>query len=112
HGGEHTPEIEAEGGGRLAIGDVELGSLPTPGTAPGGLSYYFPQLKGGCSGETMLAALRGTARDGYLGCVTQLASVAEVLLALPEETRVLPSTGEETTIGAESQNFDAWVAGE
>jgi len=112
HGVEHTPEIEAEGGGRLTIGDVELEILPTPGTAPGSLSYYFPHLKVVCSGDTLLAGKLGTVGDGYMDYTTQLASVGEVLLALPEETRVLPSTGEETTIGAESQNFDAWVAGE
>ncbi|MEY9213720.1 MBL fold metallo-hydrolase [Thermobifida halotolerans] len=112
HGVEHNPEIEAEGGGRLTIGDVELEILATPGTAPGSLSYYFPHLKVVCSGDTLLAGQLGTVGEGYLDYTTQLASVGEVLLSLPEETRVLPSTGEETTIGAESKNFDSWVAGE
>jgi len=112
HGVEHHPEIEAEGGGKLTIGDVELEILPTPGTAPGSLSYYFPHLKLVCSGDTLLAGKLGTVGDGYMDYTSQLASVGEILLALPEETRVLPSTGEETTIGAESKNFDSWVAGE
>lgn len=112
HGVEHSPEIEAEGGGKLTIGDVEVEILPTPGTAPGSLSYYFPHIKAVCSGDTLLAGKLGTVGDGYMDYTSQLASVGEVLLALPEETRVLPSTGEETTIAEESKNFDSWVLGE
>src|SRR5690606_21838597 len=92
HGVEHSPEIEAEGGGKLTIGDVEVEILPTPGTAPGSLSYYFPHIKAVCSGDTLLAGKLGTVGDGYMDYTSQLASVGEVLLALPEETRVLPST--------------------
>ncbi|MGV2385533.1 MAG UNVERIFIED_CONTAM: MBL fold metallo-hydrolase [Thermobifida fusca] len=112
HGVEHSPEIEAEGGGKLTIGDVEVEILPTPGTAPGSLSYYFPHIKAVCSGDTLLAGKLGAVGDGYMDYTSQLASVGEVLLALPEETRVLPSTGEETTIAEESKNFDSWVLGE
>ncbi|WP_133739373.1 MBL fold metallo-hydrolase [Actinorugispora endophytica] len=112
HGVEHNPEIEAEGGGTLTIGDFELEILPTPGTAPGSLSYYFADLGVVCSGDTLLAGELGTVGEGYMDYTTQLASVGEVLLALPEDTRVLPSQGEETTVGAESKNFDSWVSGD
>ena len=63
------PEIEAEGGGKLTIGDVEVEILPTPGTAPGSLSYYFPHIKAVCSGDTLLAGKLGTVGDGYMDYV-------------------------------------------
>lgn len=112
HGVEHNPEIEAEGGGTLTIGDYALEILPTPGTAPGALSYYFADLGVVCSGDILLAGKLGTVGEGFVDYTTQLASVGEVLLALPDSTRVLPSYGEETTVEAEAKNFDTWVAGD
>ncbi|WP_285757591.1 MBL fold metallo-hydrolase [Nocardiopsis ansamitocini] len=112
HGAEHRPDIEAEGGGRLAIGDFEMEILATPGTSPGSLSYYFPELGVVCSGDSLLKGELGTVGEGYIDYTTQLASVGEELLALPSDTRVLPARGEETTVAAESKNFDSWVTGE
>ncbi|GAA3722499.1 glyoxylase-like metal-dependent hydrolase (beta-lactamase superfamily II) [Spinactinospora alkalitolerans] len=112
HGVEHRPDMQVEGGGTLEVGDLEVEVLATPGTAPGSLSYYIAELGAVFSGDTLLSGRLGTVGEGYIDYTSQLASVGEVLLSLPPDTRVLPDSGEETTVGAESKNFDSWVAGD
>ncbi|MFC7327664.1 MBL fold metallo-hydrolase [Marinactinospora rubrisoli] len=110
HGVEARPEMEVEGGGQLEVGDLELDVLPTPGTSPGSVSYYIPELGAVFSGDILLAGRLGTVGEGYVDYTTQLASVGEILLSLPPDTRVLPDSGDETTVAAESKNFDDWVS--
>ncbi|RCV50537.1 MBL fold metallo-hydrolase [Marinitenerispora sediminis] len=110
HGIEHRPDMEVEGGGHLEVGDLELEVLPTPGTSSGSVSYYIPELGAVFSGDILLAGRLGTVGEGYVDYTTQLASVGEILLSLPPDTRVLPDSGEETTVAAESKNFDDWVS--
>ncbi|GAB3207790.1 MBL fold metallo-hydrolase [Marinactinospora thermotolerans] len=112
HGIERKPDWEVEGGGVLDVGDLEVEILPTPGTAPGSVSYYIASLGVVFSGDTLVAGNLGTVGGGYVDYTRQLASVGEILLSLPPKTRVLPSSGEETTVAAESENFDSWVAGD
>lgn len=111
HGVEHRPDLEVEGGGTLEVGDLSIEVLAVPGTAAGSVAYYIEELGAVFSGDTLLAGMPGTVGEGYIDYTRQLASVGETLLSLPSATRVLPDRGEETTVEAETKNFDDWVAG-
>ncbi|QVQ54043.1 MBL fold metallo-hydrolase [Spiractinospora alimapuensis] len=111
HGIEHAVEMEVEGGGAFDIGDVNVQVLALPGTSTGSVAYYIADFGLVLSGDTLLKGELGTVGGEFVDYTQQLASVGEVLLELPRSTRVLPDRGEETTIGAEADNFDDWVAG-
>ncbi|RNL85576.1 MBL fold metallo-hydrolase [Halostreptopolyspora alba] len=110
HGAERRPDHEIEGGGTLAVGDLEVDVLAVPGTSNGSVAFYISERGVVLSGDTLRRGELGTVGEGYLDYTRQLHSVGEVLLSLPPDTRVLPDSGPETTVEAESKNFDAWVA--
>lgn len=111
HGAEHRPEIEVEGEGTLNVGDLTVDVLALPGTSSGSVGYYIGERGVVFSGDTLRRGEPGTVGNGYLDYTTQLASVGEVLLSLPPDTRVLPDRGPSTTVAKESENFDSWVSG-
>ncbi|PSK97361.1 glyoxylase-like metal-dependent hydrolase (beta-lactamase superfamily II) [Murinocardiopsis flavida] len=110
HGVEHNPDMEIEGGGSLTVGDLEVDILATPGTSVGSVAYYVSEKGIVVSGDTLLAGRMGTVGGDYIDYTTQLASIGEVLLSLPPETRILPDSERETTVGAEAKNFDTWLS--
>ncbi|GAA3741143.1 MBL fold metallo-hydrolase [Salinactinospora qingdaonensis] len=112
HGIERKPDWEVEGGGSVQVGELEIDILAVPGTSSGTVAYYIPRLGVVFSGDTLLDGRLGTVGEGYVDFTTQLASVGETLLSLPPDTRVLPDTGPETTVGQQAENFDSWVAGD
>ena len=83
----------------------ELGGevLSTPGHTPGGVSYYFAAEKLLLSGDTLFKRAFGRT-DLAGGDETVLINSLKTLGKLPQETRVLPGHGPETTIKDE-----AWV---
>lgn len=74
--------------------------LATPGHTPGGVCYYFASEKLLLSGDTLFAGSVG--RTDFPGgdMATLMASLAK-LVKLPDDTRVIPGHGPETTIGDE-----------
>ncbi len=85
----------------LEIGDLRLRSLHTPGHAPGHLAFYVDSDGPLLSGDTLFAGSVGRT-DLFGGDIKLLMrSINERLLTLPNETRVCPGHGPETTIGTE-----------
>jgi glyoxylase-like metal-dependent hydrolase (beta-lactamase superfamily II) len=85
----------------LVLAGITLQVLHTPGHTPGGCAYYCKEA--GCvfSGDTLFRESVGRS-DFPGGSMSALVhSAKEKLLSLPEETRVLPGHGEETSIGYE-----------
>ncbi|WP_046470351.1 MBL fold metallo-hydrolase [Allosalinactinospora lopnorensis] len=110
HGVERRPDHEIEGGGTLQVGDLEVDVLAIPGTSTGSVGFYISERGAVFSGDTLRKGELGTVGEGYIDYTRQLHSVGEVLLSLPPDTRVLPDSGPETMVEAESKNFDSWVS--
>ncbi len=103
------PEVEPFSFTSLAPGVFPLlgGSctvLATPGHSPGGLSYYFPAMGGLFAGDTLF--YRSVGRTDFPGGSFEelSASIREKIFTLPDETRVFPGHGPDTTVGDEKRN--------
>jgi hydroxyacylglutathione hydrolase len=85
----------------LEVGGLELKALYTPGHAPGHLAFYLESEGLVLSGDALFAG--GVGRTDLFGSDMELLlrSIVERLMTLPDETRVLPGHGPETTIGEE-----------
>lgn len=89
-------------GQELAIGKQLLKVISTPGHSPGGVCFLSPE--GLFSGDTLFAGSIGRT-DFPGGSFDQLLQgVKEKLLLLPDDTRVFPGHGEDTTIGEEKRD--------
>jgi glyoxylase-like metal-dependent hydrolase (beta-lactamase superfamily II) len=103
------PEPLADGQ-QLAVAGTTLTVLHTPGHAPGAVCLHAPDLGVLLSGDTLFKDGPGATGRSYSDFPTILDSLRERVLTLPPETRVLPGHGDETTVGAEAADYDAWVA--
>ncbi len=98
-------EVDAElkDGDTLAVGPMALTVLHTPGHTRGSCCLWIPAERKLIAGDTLFRDSIG--RTDLPGGDSRriLASIKEKLLGLPEETRVFPGHGEETTIGREKE---------
>jgi len=106
--GMPTPErVEVDGkltdGRTLTVGPVELTVLHTPGHTRGSCCLWIPAEEKLIAGDTLFRDSIG--RTDLPGGDSRriLASIKDKLLHLPEQTRVYPGHGEETTIGREKE---------
>jgi hydroxyacylglutathione hydrolase len=85
----------------LEVGGLKLRSLYTPGHAPGHVAFYVEGEDLLLSGDALFAGSVGRT-DLFGGSMEVLMrSINERLLTLPDETRVYPGHGPQTTIGTE-----------
>jgi hydroxyacylglutathione hydrolase len=101
-----VPTADRHVGGEemLEVGGLELKSLYTPGHAPGHLAFYVEGEALVLSGDALFAGSVGRT-DLFGGSIEVLMrSINEKLLALPDETKVYPGHGPETTIGDERRH--------
>jgi len=86
-------------GDQIRFGKVEVKVVHTPGHTPGGVCYLGPGIA--FSGDSLFAGSIGRT-DFPGGSYDELIqSIQDKLLVLPDETRVYPGHGPQTTIGAE-----------
>ena len=85
----------------LEVGDLRLGSLYTPGHAPGHLAFYLEDEGLVLSGDALFAGSVGRVDLPGGSMELLMRSIEERLLTLPDETSVLSGHGPETTIGEE-----------
>ena len=76
----------------------------TPGHSPGGVVYYMPTLKMAVVGDDVFRGSIG--RTDLIGGSHPklLKSIKTEILTLPDETRLFPGHGPETTVGWERAN--------
>ena len=91
-------------GESVAAGSHTAEILHTPGHTEGSICLYFPAEKKLIAGDTLFAGSIG--RTDLPGGSTQkiMRSLHDTVLALPDETVVVPGHGELTTIGAERES--------
>ncbi len=107
---DRRPDGPLEDGATLLVDGHEVHVLHTPGHAPGAVCLHIPSINVLCSGDTLFKGGPGATGRSFSSFPTILTSIRERLFALPDETRVLTGHGDETTIGAERPDYDAWVA--
>jgi len=86
-------------GDTVQIEDYSFEVLHTPGHSPGSISLYDSNKKILISGDTIFSM--GVGRTDFPGCSQEklINSIENKLLSLPDETKVYPGHGQETTIG-------------
>ncbi|MCA1710299.1 MAG: MBL fold metallo-hydrolase [Actinobacteria bacterium] len=107
------PGVQTESladGQQLMVAGTALTVLHTPGHAPGAVCLRAPELGVLFSGDTLFKGGPGATGRSYSDFPTILDSLRERVLTLPPQTRVLAGHGDETTVGAEAADYDAWVS--
>ena len=95
---------EAVGEGRvLKIGEISSNVIHTPGHSEGSICVYFPAERKLFAGDTLFAG--GIGRTDLPGGSMEkiMRSLHNQVLALPDETEVVPGHGPMTTIGNERE---------
>ena len=99
------PPVEGLKGSRSLRGlrgfeGLEVEIIETPGHTPGGVCYYFPKNKLLLSGDTLFAGSVGRT-DLPGGDMATLMDSLQKLVALPDDTLVIPGHGMHTRIALE-----------
>jgi hydroxyacylglutathione hydrolase len=95
---------EAPGEGRvLRIGNISANVVHTPGHTEGSICLYFPQEKKLIAGDTLFAGSIGRTDLPGGSFDKIIRSLHTRVLALPDDTLVVPGHGPQTTIGDERE---------
>ncbi len=92
--------------GTVAIGELTLDVVHTPGHTPGSVCVLLPGVA--LSGDTLFPGGPGATRFDYSSFDLIIASVEQELFSLADDTVVMPGHGLDTTIGAERPSLEAW----
>lgn len=87
-------------GDEVAFGNHNFKVIHTPGHSKGSVVYYCAEEAVAFTGDTLFCNSIGRT-DLPGGSMFQIIQSLRMLMQLPDETRVLPGHGPETTIGAE-----------
>jgi glyoxylase-like metal-dependent hydrolase (beta-lactamase superfamily II) len=98
---EHDFDAPIEPGRTLRVAGHELAILHTPGHSPGCCCFHDVATGVVVSGDTLFCGGPGATGRVYSDEPTILASIRDVLLALPDHTIVHTGHGDTTTIGNE-----------
>lgn len=98
------PIYDLTHGQRIPFGGTTIQVLHTPGHTPGGVCFYIESENVLFSGDTLFQCGMGRADMPGGDWEQEVQSVRQVLLPLPDATRVYPGHGPATTIGFERNN--------
>lgn len=99
---------ELNDGDTINILDHDITCISTPGHTKGSMSYYMKNENILFSGDALFFGTYGRV-DFYGGNVEDMEnSLKNKLFKLPEDCKVYPGHGEETTIGYEMKNNEIW----
>lgn len=85
----------------IKFGNHEFTIIPTPGHTPGSVFYYCKEEAVAFSGDTLFRMSIGRTDFEQGSYIDIYKSLKNIVLVLPETTKVLPGHGPETTIGDE-----------
>jgi hydroxyacylglutathione hydrolase len=87
----------------LKIGEISSHVIDTPGHTEGSICVYFPEEKKLIAGDTLFAGSIGRTDLPGGSMEKIMRSLHTQVLALPDETEVIPGHGPNTTIGEERE---------
>ncbi|MEX2274473.1 MAG: MBL fold metallo-hydrolase [Actinomycetota bacterium] len=96
-------------GDELRVGDATLRAIHTPGHTPGSMCYLLDADGSLFSGDVLFPGGPGNT-DGDPVRFTQAMDSLDRLFQLPDDTRVCPGHGLDTTIGRERPYLEVWRA--
>lgn len=98
-----TADHNLKDGEVLAIGEIDIKTLYTPGHTSGGVCFYLEKEKALFSGDTLFSDSVGRT-DLPTGSMEVLyKSIREQLFILPDDVKVYPGHGSATSIGYEKK---------
>ena len=105
--GERVDWRELNDGDELTVGNLRFRVLYTPGHTAGGVCFYTPGHL--IAGDTLFPGGPGNTKreGGDFSLIVQM--IREKLFTLPDDTRVYPGHGRDTTIGAERPHLQEWI---
>ena len=95
----------------LELDGVQFEVRHTPGHSPGGVCLYQPDRGVALVGDTLFEGAIGRYDFPTSDGAALMRSIHEQLMTLPDETRVFPGHGPETTIGRERASNPFLVSG-
>lgn len=105
-----APDRALADGDVFEVGGVRLETIHTPGHAPGACCFHVPALGAVFTGDTLFRGGPGATGRSYSDFPTIIESIRERLLTLPASTVVHTGHGDDTTVGAEAADLEAWIA--
>jgi hydroxyacylglutathione hydrolase len=102
--GEVTIDHSVSGGESISAGSLHADVLHTPGHTEGSICLYFPAEKKLIAGDTLFAGSIGRTDLPGGSFEKIIGSLHGTVLALPDETVVVPGHGPLTTIGEERES--------
>lgn len=103
-------DVDLADAGAITVADLDLTILHTPGHSPGAICLHAQDIDVLFSGDTLFKGGPGATGRKYSDFDLILRSIRRKLLTLAPDTRVLTGHGDETSIGIEAPDYDAWVA--
>lgn len=97
------PTIDLVTGQKLYVGDIEFEVRFAPGHTPGHTMFYCPTEKLMFCGDVIFQMSIGRTDLPLAEPRTLIESIHREVLSLPDDTRLLPGHGPETTVGQERQ---------
>jgi glyoxylase-like metal-dependent hydrolase (beta-lactamase superfamily II) len=94
-------DSDLSGGDKINVGTISANVIHTPGHTEGSVCLYFPVQEKLIAGDTLFAGSIGRTDLPGGNFDTIMRSLHHEVLALPDETLVVPGHGELTTIGEE-----------
>jgi len=94
----------ARDGSTVAVGNISATVLHTPGHTEGSICLYFPAEKTLLAGDTLFAGSIGRTDLPGGSFPKIMRSLHNIVLALPDDTIVVPGHGPNTTIGRERRS--------
>lgn len=94
-------DVELIGGEKLELAGFEIDVILTPGHSPAHVTYSIPAEQAMLSGDVLFEGSIGRTDLPGGDTATLMASIADLLDRLPDETQVLPGHMGPTTLGRE-----------
>ena len=99
-----TDIVQVESGDTTNVGNLQITFIHTPGHTEGSVCLYFPEQKKLIAGDTLFAGSIGRTDLPGGSFRKIMRSLHDRVLALPDETIVVPGHGPLTTIGDERES--------